>query len=58
VNVSDVRLNPDLMRNCKKDINDHCREQLKQTENQQAETEGKVMFCLRKQFALKVILHC
>ena len=51
----DVRLNPDLMRSCKKDIHDHCSKELEIVSGQQSEAEGQVMFCLRKQFALKVL---
>ncbi|XP_033755348.1 Golgi apparatus protein 1-like [Pecten maximus] len=47
----DYRLNPSLKKSCKMDINKFCGE-LVQTEKNDVELEGKVINCLKKQFAV------
>ena len=50
----DVRLNPVLMKSCMSDINSYCQRELNEVKTQKIESEGRVMYCLRKRFAAKV----
>jgi hypothetical protein len=52
---SDYRLNPLLQKGCQQDIPKFCGDILKLEQND-AELEGKVIDCLKKQFANKVVL--
>ena len=50
----DVRLNPVLMKSCMSDITKFCRRELDEIKDKKVESEGRVMFCLRRRFAAKV----
>jgi len=50
----DVRLNPVLMKSCMSDITKYCPRELDEVKNRKVESEGRVMFCLRRRFAAKV----
>ena len=52
----DVRLNPVLMKSCMTDINAHCQHELNEVKSKKVESDGRVMFCLRRRFAAKVTL--
>jgi len=54
----DVRLNPGLMKSCMTDITKHCNRELDEVKGQNVESQGRVMFCLRRHFAAKVMHHC
>jgi Golgi apparatus protein 1 len=53
VRAHDIRLNPDLIRYCKKDIDIHCKSEFEYVVKLSVEGEGKVLFCLRRFFAQK-----
>ena len=50
----DVRLNPVLMKSCMPDISKFCQRELDEVKSRNVESEGRVMFCLRRRFANKV----
>ena len=52
--IADVRLNPDLLKDCKADISLYCKQEMERAKNSNVDAEGIVLTCLRNVFSHKV----
>jgi Golgi apparatus protein 1 len=53
--AKDIRLNPELMKHCRKDVKAFCATE--QSQLLDKESEGKVLLCMRRQYVMKKLSH-